>query len=234
MNKWMIPNKLTLNMSKSNVIVINSNKNGKSSKNCYNEVLPIMIEKNAKYLGVTFDESLSFGWHIKNLIKKLSRSVGILAKVKPFLNTKALLNLYHAIFHSHLQYGLITWSSTFKSYLKRLSSLQNKAVKIVGGGKYYDLATQFYAKLRILKLVDIVFFEKALLVFKFKLKMLPDQFSNCLTEASHVYEKFTRASYQNNYFIPLLNTSKAQRSIKYQGLLTWKALDTNFKACKTL
>ena len=103
----------------------NSNKNGNSSKNCYNEVLPIMIVKNAKYLGVTYDESLSFDCHIKNLIKRLSRSVVFPAKVKSFLNTKALLNLYFAIFHSHLQYDLITRSSTFKSYLKKLSTLQN-------------------------------------------------------------------------------------------------------------
>ena len=113
----MIANKLTLNMSKSNVIIINSNKNGKSSKNSYKEVLLIMIVKIATYLGVAFDESLSSDCHIKNLIKRLSQSLGILAKVKPFLNTKALLNLYYAIFHSHLQYGLITcWSSTFKTY----------------------------------------------------------------------------------------------------------------------
>ena len=65
-------------------------------------------------------------------------------------------------------------------------------------------------------------------------KMLPDQFSNYLTEASKVYEKFTRASYQNNYFIPLLNTLKAQRSIKYQGPLIWNALDADLKTCKTL
>ena len=76
-NKWIIANKLTLNTSKSNVIIINSNKNVKSSKNCYNEVLSIMIVKNAKYLGVTFDESLSFDCHIKNLIKRLLRLVGI-------------------------------------------------------------------------------------------------------------------------------------------------------------
>ena len=82
MNKWMIANKLTLNVSKSNAIIINSNKNGKLSKNCYNEVLLIMRVKNAKYLGVTFDESVSFDCHIKNLIKRLSRSIGILAKVK--------------------------------------------------------------------------------------------------------------------------------------------------------
>ena len=53
--------------------------------------------------------------------------------LKPYLNTKALLGLYYIIFHSHLLYGLITWSSTFKTYLKKLSTLQNKAVKIVGG-----------------------------------------------------------------------------------------------------
>ena len=136
-----------------------------------------------------------YNCHIKDLTKRLSRSARILAKVEPFLNTKALVNLYYVIFHSHLQYGLITCSSTFKSYLKKLSTLQNKAVKIVRGGKYYDRATQFYAKLRIFKLVDMVFFEKALFVFKFKMKMMLDQFSNYLTEASQVYKKFTRAPY---------------------------------------
>ena len=45
--------------------------------------------------------------------------------------------------------------------------------------------------------------------------MLPDQFSNCITEASQVFEEFTRAFYQKKYFISHLNTSKAQRSIKY-------------------
>ena len=50
-------------MSTSNVVIINSkkNKNGKSSKNSYDDVLSeILIAKNAKYLGVTFDESFSF------------------------------------------------------------------------------------------------------------------------------------------------------------------------------
>ena len=163
----MIANKLTLNMSKSNVLI-----NVKNNKMCSlltsepldNAVLPVfLITKCAKYLGVTFDNSLSFKLHIDKLTKKLSRSVGILAELKPYLNSKALLSLCYAIFHSHLQYGLITWSSTFKTYLKKVSIIQNKAVKIVGGGNYCDRATPFYSKLRILKLVDMVFLEKALL-----------------------------------------------------------------------
>ena len=94
-----------------------------------------------------FDNRLSFEKHINNLVKKLSKAVGILYKVKNFLSSQALLQLYYAIFHSHSQYGLIVWSSTFKTYLKKLTTLQNKAVKIVGGGKYFDHATPYYSKL---------------------------------------------------------------------------------------
>ena len=100
-----------------------------------NAALPeFLITKCAKYLWVTFDNFVSFDLHINNLAKKLSGSVIILAKLKPYLNSKALLSLYYATFHSHLQYGLITWIPTFKTYLKKLSNLQNKAEKIVGDG----------------------------------------------------------------------------------------------------
>ena len=106
---------------------------------------------DVKYLGVTFDKNLNFDCHIHNLKKKLSRSVRILAKVKPFLNSKTLLQLYYVIFHSDLKYGILAWSSTYKTFFKKLSILQNNSVKIIGGGSYYDRATPFYSKLGILK-----------------------------------------------------------------------------------
>ena len=95
----MIANKLTLNMSKSNVVLLNA-KNNKmcrllTSEPLDNAVLPeFLITKCAKHLGVTFDNSLSFKLHIDKLTKKLSRSVGILAKLKPYSNSKALLIFY--------------------------------------------------------------------------------------------------------------------------------------------
>ena len=49
-----------------------------------------------------------------------------------------------------------------------------------------------------------------------------------------VYQKFTRASNHNNYFIPHFKSSKTQRSIKYQGPLVWNSLETSLKTCKTL
>ena len=137
--KYMIANKLTLNTSKSNVIVINSKS---KDNNITTDFIAskLSLVQNAKYSRVSFDTCLSFKNHITPLEKKLSRAVGILAEVKPFLNRKALLSLYYGIFHSNLHYGLNTWGSTYKSYLQELCVLQNKTLKILGGGKYYERA----------------------------------------------------------------------------------------------
>ena len=59
------------------------------------------LVSSTKCLGVAIDHCLSFDLHIKNLINKLSRSARILAKVKPFLSTAAMLTLYHTTFQSH-------------------------------------------------------------------------------------------------------------------------------------
>ena len=107
------------------------------------------LVSSTKYLGVTIDHCLSFDLSIKNLIKKLSRSVGILAKIKPFLSTAAMLTLFHAIFQSHLQYGVLVWSSTIKFYLRKLIVLQNKTLKIIRGAKWNERASPYYLKFKI-------------------------------------------------------------------------------------
>ena len=115
--KWIVANKLTLNLSKSNIIIVNSTCD-KKDRNLYhylnaNISFDIAVVDDVKYLGVTFEKNLDFDCRIHNLEKKLSRSVGILAEVKPFLNSKTLLQLYFAIFHSHLKYGILAWSCSY-------------------------------------------------------------------------------------------------------------------------
>ena len=55
-------------------------------------------------------------------------------------------------------------------------TLQNKAIKIVGGGKYFDHAASYYSKTRISKSIDLLKLEKALFVFKHRSKALPSAF----------------------------------------------------------
>ena len=111
-NKWMAANKLTLNLEKSNVIIINPKNSPIGTKpntvSIHQHVLPSLSTVSAaKYLGVVLDDGLSFKTHINMLTKRLSRAVGVLSKVKLFPNKSSLLSLYYGIFHSHLQYGIL-------------------------------------------------------------------------------------------------------------------------------
>ena len=82
-NNWMIANKL-INFAKSSLILKNSNNKNCNNSNAQAYILPskLMSVETAKYLGITFDTCLSFEKHINNLVKKLSKAVGILYKVK--------------------------------------------------------------------------------------------------------------------------------------------------------
>ena len=154
-SEWLNTNKLSLNIDKSHITLIEAKVHIKSFVNFVKFLSYIPIKKTSKYLGIVFDETLSSISYSK-LNKKIITFSWIFSKRKPFL-----LNLYHAIFRSHLQYGLNAWSSTYKSFLKQLKILQNKAFKIVGRGSYRDRAASIYLKLSILILEYLVLFEKA-------------------------------------------------------------------------
>ena len=175
------------------------------------------------------DKDLSFLSHIKKLENKLSKSVGILNKVKPFPNASTLLQFYYSIFRSHLQYGIIIWGSTFKSYLKKLNILQNKAVKIIAGGLWFERATPFYAKLKFFKIQDMYLLELALFVFKFQTKQLPSSFLDYFKLTNAIHAKQTRSSANDNYFLPRYKTMKLERSIKYQGAKLWNSISNEIK-----
>ena len=78
--KWMMTNKLTLNLCKSNIILIqpkNLNSKVKFSTIPFNFVLDIFMVNSSKCLGILLEYSLTFEPHIKILINKLSKPVGI-------------------------------------------------------------------------------------------------------------------------------------------------------------
>ena len=117
----MIANKLILNLSKSNLILMQRKSRGHRANlslisSSFVSNLPSV--SMPKYLGLIFDNSLSFEHHINNLARKLSKAEGILSKVEVYLNTSAVCIvvfvhigcMYYAVFHCHIQNGIITWS----------------------------------------------------------------------------------------------------------------------------
>ena len=93
--------------------------------------IPTPIVDSFRYLGVILDNKLTFFDHISNAAKKVFQPFGIISKLRHYAPTSILFKLYYAILYPHLLYGIVVWGSTYKSYLQRLVSLQNKAVRLI-------------------------------------------------------------------------------------------------------
>ena len=86
---------------------------------------------NFKYLGITIDETLSWVPHLNELKRRLSRVLGILYRLRFYLNFKDLCGVYYALFHSILNYGNIVWGHCSLNKTKGLLSIQRRAIDIL-------------------------------------------------------------------------------------------------------
>lgn len=230
-HSWVNANKLVINPSKSNLLVVPpKNRCSEYEKiSVFYDNAEIVKLSSVKYLGIVFDSNLNFESHMNMLTKKLSRSVGILTKLKRLLPPKSLLQLYYAIVHPHLLYGLIVWGGSFKSYIDKLNILQNKAVKIIAGGRWMEHVTPFYKQLNLLKINELYEHEVAKFMFNFKSNKLPLTFSNYFTKTKTMHNRSTRSSDLDCYFLPRCKTSRLQRSVKFSGVKIWNSLPADIR-----
>ena len=64
-------------------------------------------EKSCKFLGIHINEHLTWKYHIKHVLKKVSYALFSLKLVKRALPPDCLQTLYYSLVHSHLTYGII-------------------------------------------------------------------------------------------------------------------------------
>ena len=83
-----------------------------------------------KYLGVMIDSNLNWKKHAESVVKKIRRSVGILSKIRYYVSTEILMNLYYALVYPFIMYGLIVWGNTYETTIKPVFVIQKRAVRV--------------------------------------------------------------------------------------------------------
>ena len=104
---WLNVNRFALNIEKTNFVIFHPfNKPLKYNVTIKIHKKAITEKQSIKYLG--------------------SRSLGIMYKLRPFVNLKIMKNVYHALFYSHLIYGIEVWGSACDSHIGNINVLQKK------------------------------------------------------------------------------------------------------------
>ena len=185
--------------------------------------------KTIKYLGVIFDERFSWRNHVSYICTKLSQSVGVLSKLRYFVNIDALLKTYHSLVNSHLSYSLMSWGSAGTTILQPIRVLQNRAMRFISRASRYTRLDYVYLNLRVLKLDDIFNLTVAKFMHQYYSKTLPSHFNELFPNVTPIHQYRLRSASSSNYRTMCCTKTNTQRSIQFIGPKVWNEIPENIR-----
>jgi len=134
LSKWLVDNKLSLHLGKTESLVFTSKKKIKSNPelkiSCNN--VEIKSVKSVKYLGIVLDQTLSGKQMANNIIQKTNSRLKFMYRQAQYLNSKAKKTLCNALIMSQFDYCSSTWYPGLTKTLKqKLQICQNKVVRFI-------------------------------------------------------------------------------------------------------
>ena len=122
--------------------------------------------KSFRYLGLILDNNLCFGDHIEAVSHRVSRSIGVMARVSSFMPVDVNKSIYYSIVHPHLVYGIEAWYGASKYLRDRLFTLQKRVVRTILGAPYLAHTDPIFDQLGLLKVSQLYTYNLACYVFK--------------------------------------------------------------------
>lgn len=191
--EWLKLNQLTLNIKKSNFIIFKSNrkKNSIELKIKINDE-NIMRKQQTKFLGLIIDEHLTWKDHINYISKKITKTIGILCRIRFYIKQPQLKLIYNTLIYPYLYYGNIVWANNYPTRLEKLLKLQKKALRIMSFSAYTAPSLPLFKNMKLLNIHQINDFLISAFSFELSHKILPPYFDDFFRENNKIHEHNTR------------------------------------------
>ena len=224
--KYCDINKLSINLAKTNYMVISSPKLNGSI--CIHN---IERKSQIKYLGVYIDQNLHWGPQIQHINNKLGKNIGIINKLRYYVDLHTLRQMYFSFIYPYLTYGITSWGSAYKTRLLKIKTKQNKSVRGMFFAYSRDSAMPYLNLLGILTLENIYKFKVALFTHKIinNTTNIPNIFKGTLTLASEVHSYNTRFVSNINFHRPRIMSNYGAATLAFAGSKIWEKIPTKLK-----
>ena len=128
-----------------------------------------------------------------------------------------------------MTYGSQIWGQIQNKHVKRLTQLENKAIRIINFSYYSSTVDPLYKTTKILKLCDSIKLQNFLYVTNSINGNLPSTLKDTFTFTKNAHKYNTHGSAQHQIVIPKVKTLiYGIRSIKYQSVQIWDFIVNTF------
>ena len=196
---WLKVNNLSLNVDKTKYMIFHN-----YQRVIANEDIPDLQINDKKiervscfnFLGLTINEFMNWSSHSAKIANRISRTLGIMNRLKRYLPFSAMKLMYDSLILSHLQFGITCWGFEWN----RIFKLQKRALRIMTNSKYNAHTEPLFKELEMLKVKNIFDVQCMKLWYKFVNKSLPEYFSTMFTFNNELYQIETRGQNQLHLF----------------------------------
>jgi hypothetical protein len=229
--RWLIDNKLSLHVGKTECLLFGSSKRLGKVKDFQVKCDGELVTKvnSVKYLGVQLDGNMNGKAHAECLIKKCGGRLSFLYRKAKFLNFDCRKILCSALIQPLLDYCCSSWYSCLTQQLRcKLDVIQRRMVRFVFSRKARDhVDTREIGRLGWLTISDRVKYFKLLHVFKIRHGIAPDYLSLNFEPLALVHNHNTRGS-QYDYFVSRGNAN-SPKGFAFTAIRLWNGLPISLK-----
>ena len=184
----------------------------------------LCLSQKTKYLGINIDQHLSWETQLDAVGKKLRRANGIISKLRHFLPLKTMVQVYHALFQSHVNYGLQIWAQNLPQN-NRIHSLQKSAIRLMTFSQPQTPSLPLFRQLNLFKINELLYLSNIKIAFRALRNETPVAVSSVLRLKYVSNEIVTRGNTNKMLERYEIRTSKYGRfSIRYQSIVHWNRL----------
>ena len=234
-DRWLKANKLSLNVAKTEFMVISSRQKLQSlndyTMNIHIDGVPINQSNQSKSLGLIIDENLSWKAHIHEISKKVSSGIGALKRVRPFVSMHTAIKIYKGLIEPHFDYCSAVWDGLTQQLSEKLQKLQNRAIRVITKSSYDTSSRFLLTSLGWHNLSVRRAKQKATLIYKCINNLAPSYLCNLFAPRTPNYY-FRNA--KKTLILPKPRTDYLKRSFSYSGALLWNNLPEEIRTSNSL
>lgn len=237
--EWLAVNKLTLNISKSNFIIFRPYQKAlnfqpviKLFDNDTKHYITLECKEYVKYLGIIIDYNLNWKHHINYITLKISKTVGIISKLRYSIPNHTLLDIYRSLISPYLTYGVVVWGNAAKVHIQKLLILQKRALRLMFFKSFQDHAIPLFLSTNTLPVTMIYVKESANMLYDILKGNAPEALHKLFIKSSKYHNYDTRFVAKDSLHINPSRLEMQKRSFSRVGTLIWNSIDLNLRSSR--
>jgi hypothetical protein len=161
----------------------------------------------------------------------MAHVIAILCRLKHMIPEQTLLLIYNSLIAPHLSYGIEAWGNAPSCVLKRIQTLQKKALRVISKSNYNCHTNPICKKYNILKIPELFQLHCVKLFYRTKLCILPEYHIHRLTLMS-THGRQTRQIH--DIYIDRITFNIQKQGLNFKIGHSWNNLPNSLKSISNI